>query len=62
VAVVGLYDFLNIVRTGSRDANWIGTEIDGFVFCAAIYWVICYGMSRYSVHLERKLDTGHKKH
>jgi len=62
VAVVGLYDFLNIVRTGSRDANWIGTEIDGFVFCAAVYWVICYGMSRYSVHLERKLDTGHKKH
>ncbi|HVI86870.1 MAG TPA: amino acid ABC transporter permease [Dongiaceae bacterium] len=62
VAVVGLYDFLNIVRTGSRDANWIGTEIDGFVYCAAVYWVICYGMSRYSVHLERKLDTGHKKH
>jgi general L-amino acid transport system permease protein len=62
VAVVGLYDFLNIVRTGSRDANWIGTDIDGFVFCAAVYWVICYGMSRYSVHLERKLDTGHKKH
>jgi general L-amino acid transport system permease protein len=62
VAVVGLYDFLNIVRTGSRDANWIGTEIEGFVFCAAVYWVICYGMSRYSVHLERKLDTGHKKH
>ncbi|SRR5260221_2913091 len=62
VAVVGLYDFLNIVRTGSHDANWIGTEIEGFVFCAAVYWVICYGMSRYSVHLERKLDTGHKKH
>lgn len=62
VAVVGLYDFLNIVRTGSRDANWIGTEIDGFVFCAVVYWIICYGMSRYSVHLERKLDTGHRKH
>ncbi|TXH37959.1 MAG: amino acid ABC transporter permease [Rhodospirillaceae bacterium] len=61
VAVVGLYDFLNIVRTGSRDANWIGTEIDGFVFCAAIYWICCYGMSRYSISLERKLDTGHKK-
>ena len=61
VAVVGLYDFLNIVRTGSRDGNWIGTEIDGFVFCAAIYWVCCFGMSRYSMFLERKLDTGHKK-
>jgi general L-amino acid transport system permease protein len=61
VAVVGLYDFLNIVRTGSRDSNWIGTDMEGFVFCAAVYWVICYGMSRYSVYLEHKLDTGHKK-
>jgi general L-amino acid transport system permease protein len=61
IAVVGLYDFLNIVKAGSRDANWIGTTIDGFVFCAVVYWVCCYGMSRYSMFLEHKLDTGHKK-
>jgi general L-amino acid transport system permease protein len=61
VAIVGLYDFLNIVRAGSRDSNWLGTEIEGYVFCAAVYWVFCFAMSRYSMYLERKLHTGHKK-
>jgi general L-amino acid transport system permease protein len=61
VAIVGLYDFLNIVRAGSRDTNWLGTEIEGYVFCALVYGVICFAMSRYSMYLERKLDTGHKK-
>lgn len=61
VAIVGLYDFLNIVRAGSRDSNWIGTEIEGYVFCAVVYWVFCFAMSRYSMHIERKLQTGHKR-
>lgn len=61
VAIVGLYDFLNIVRAGSRDKNWIGTEMEGYVFCAFIYFICCFLMSRYSMYLERKLHTGHKK-
>jgi general L-amino acid transport system permease protein len=61
VAIVGLYDFLNIVRAGARDTHWLGTEIEGYVFCAVVYWVFCFAMSRYSMHLERKLHTGHKK-
>lgn len=61
VAIVGLYDFLNIVRAGSRDSNWIGTEIEGYVFCAFVYWVFCFAMSRYSMRIERKLQTGHKR-
>lgn len=61
VAIVGLYDFLNIVRAGSRDSNWIGTEIEGYVFCASVYWIFCFAMSRYSMRLERKLHTGHKR-
>jgi len=61
VAIVGLYDFLNIVRAGSRDTKWLGTEIEGYAFCALVYWIFCFAMSRYSMHLERKLHTGHKK-
>ena len=61
VAIVELYDFLNIVRAGSRDSNWLGTEIEGYAFCAIVYGVLCFGMARYSMYLERKLDTGHKK-
>ena len=61
VAIVGLYDFLGIVRVGSRDSNWIGTEIEGYVFAASVYWFFCFAMSRYSMSLERKLHTGHQK-
>ena len=62
VAIVGLYDFLNIVRAGSRDQNWIGTEMEGYVFCAhRLLDLSASRMSRYSMYLERKLHTGHKK-
>ena len=61
VSMVGLYDFLNMVKAGFKDANWVGVEITGFMFCAAVYWVCCFSMSRYSMYLERKLHTGHKK-
>jgi len=61
VAIVGLYDFLNIVRAGSRDSKWIGTEMEGYVFCAVVYFICCFAMSGYSMYLERKLHTGHKK-
>ena len=61
VSMVGLYDFLNMVKAGFKDANWVGVEITGFMFCALIYWICCFSMSRYSMHLERKLHTGHKK-
>jgi general L-amino acid transport system permease protein len=35
--------------------------MEGYVFCAIIYWIFCFAMSRYSMYLERKLHTGHKK-
>ncbi len=61
VSMVGLYDFLNMVRAGFKDPNWVGVEITGYGFCAIVYWVCCFSMSRYSMYLERKLHTGHKK-
>jgi general L-amino acid transport system permease protein len=61
VSMVGLYDFLNMVRAGFKDANWVGVELSGYAFCAIVYWVCCFSMSRYSMFLERKLHTGHKK-
>jgi general L-amino acid transport system permease protein len=61
VSMVGLYDFLNMVKAGFKDANWVGVEITGLGFCAMVYWICCFSMSRYSMFLERKLHTGHKK-
>jgi general L-amino acid transport system permease protein len=61
VSMVGLFDFLNMVKAGFKDPNWVGVEITGYTFCAIVFWIICFSMSRYSMYLERKLHTGHKK-
>jgi general L-amino acid transport system permease protein len=61
ILIIGLFDFLNTVLTGARDANWLGLSLEAYVFAAAIYWVFCFGMSRYSIALERRLNTGHKR-
>ena len=29
-------------------------------FAGLIYWIICFGMSRYSISMERRLARGHK--
>ncbi len=59
VLVIGLFDFLGIVQAAATDPKWLGYSIEGYVFCAFIYWVFCFSMSRYSMHLEKKLDTGY---
>jgi general L-amino acid transport system permease protein len=61
VIVIGLFDLLNIVQTATRDAQWRGLANEGYLFAALVYFVFCFAMSRYSIYLERKLYTGHKR-
>jgi general L-amino acid transport system permease protein len=61
VAVIGMYDFLGAVALGNADPKWLGYAVEGYVFAALFYFVFCFSMSRYSLALERKLHTGHKR-
>ena len=61
VLIIGLFDLLSMIQSASQDANWLGYEIEGYVFAALIFWVFCFGMSRYSMSLERKLETSHAR-
>ncbi len=61
VYIVGMFDLLGIIQLANHDANWLGTTIEGYAFAGFIYWAICFGMSRYSMTIERKLETGHKR-
>ena len=61
VYIVGMFDFLGIIQLANHDANWLGTTIEGYAFAGFVYWAICFGMSRYSMAIERKLETGHKR-
>ncbi len=59
VLIIGLLDLLNMATTASRSPEWKGYAIEAFVFASVIYFIFCYGLSRYSQRLERSLDTGH---
>jgi general L-amino acid transport system permease protein len=63
VSIIGLFDLLGMVQSGLTDSNWLAPNVPytGYVFAAFAFWIFCYGMSRYSQHMERKLDTGHKR-
>lgn len=54
VAVIGLMDLLGIVKAAMADPEWIGYTKEAYVFAAVLFWIICFSISRYSMHLERK--------
>ena len=64
VLIISMFDLLGVVKQNiSGDPTWATpqTAKTGYVFAAAIFWMFCFGMSRYSQYMERRLDTGHRK-
>lgn len=61
VLIIGLFDVLGSVQSAIVDPQWRGVATEGYVFAAFCFWVFCFTMSRYSMALERKLHTGHKR-
>ena len=64
VLIISMFDLLGVVKQNiSGDPTWATpqTAKTGYVFAAAIFWVFCFGVSRYSQYMERRLDTGHKR-
>ena len=62
VYIIGMFDLLGIVRQNFTDANWASaqTPMSGLIFAGFVFWIFCFGMSRYSIYMERRLDTGHR--
>lgn len=58
VSIIGLLDLLGISQAAARSTEWKGYDFEGYAFAALLYFMFCYGMSRYSQSLERKLGTG----
>jgi general L-amino acid transport system permease protein len=63
VLIVGLFDLLGQVQSSFTDPNWSSpvTSHTGYLFTAAVFWVFCFGMSRYSIFMENLLHRGHKR-
>ena len=61
VIVVGLLDLLGVGKSNLADIKWIGLAQEVYIFVAIVFFIFCFGMSRYSIWLEDKLHTGHKR-
>lgn len=61
VTIVSLYDLTGAVQLALGDADWRKFFLEGQLFVAAIYFIACFSMSRYSRWLEGHLFTGTRR-
>ena len=61
VLIIGMLDILGLGRARATDPDWMGLEPELYIFVALFFFLCCFGMARYSLSLERKLETGHVK-
>ena len=59
VSIVALFDLLGTVRASFADPVWATPTMlfTGFAFAGIIYFSFCFGMSRYSLFVERRLNA-----
>jgi general L-amino acid transport system permease protein len=60
ISIVGMTDFLEAMNNAIKDPVWAGPTImvTGYVFAGIFYFAFCFGMARYSTHVERILAKG----
>jgi general L-amino acid transport system permease protein len=61
VIIIGLFDPLGIGRASLADTKWTGLSNEVYLFVAIFFFISCFAMARYSLYLEGKLETGHKR-
>jgi general L-amino acid transport system permease protein len=59
VSIVALFDLLGSLQAAFSDPVWSTptTLFTGFAFIGLIYFVFCFGMSRYSLFVENRLNA-----
>ena len=60
VLIIGMMDILGLGRARLNDPEWLGLAPELYIFIALFFFISCFAMSRYSLNLEKKLQTGHK--
>ena len=61
VTIVSLYDLTGALQLALGDSDWRKFFLEGQLFVAAIYFVCCFAMSRYSRWIERHLNVGTRR-
>ncbi len=60
VSIIGLMDPIGLTNAIRANAEWQGIIWELYGFVALVFWIFCFSMSRYSMYLESRLETGHR--
>ncbi len=60
VLIIGIFDLLGMAQAASSAPAWLSpsTPMTAYAVAGMIFWIFCFGMSRYSQMLERRLAAG----
>lgn len=63
VSIIGIFDFLRTIEVARIDPKWATpvTSASGYAFAALIYFICCYGMSRYARNMEARLSRATRR-
>jgi general L-amino acid transport system permease protein len=63
VLIIGMFDLLGIVQLNLSDANWFAPQmvLTAYAFDGLFFWIFCFGMTRYSAWLEKRLAAGDRR-
>lgn len=54
IYVIGLLDITGVLRNAVSDYAWQGLEPEAYIFVGLTFWLLCFGLSRWSAALERR--------
>jgi general L-amino acid transport system permease protein len=62
VLIISIFDLLGQLRASFSDPNWATptTVATGFAFAGIVYFCFCFGMSRYALWMERRLNPANR--
>src|SRR3712207_6077966 len=63
VPIVGIFDLIKTIESSRIDPAWAAPSVSytGYAFAALFYFVFCWGTSRYSLGVERRLAAGQNR-
>ncbi|TNC65166.1 amino acid ABC transporter permease [Rubellimicrobium roseum] len=60
VSIISLFDPMRMSSTIRATTEWGGIYWELYIFVAAVFFVFCFAMSRYSMWLEQRLERSHR--
>lgn len=54
IYVIGVLDITGVLRNAVSDYAWQGLEPEAYIFVGLTFWLLCFGLSRWSAALERR--------